>query len=388
MPLADELGIESVEDVVRDVFGISGTLLGNGEFRILCPVHETDGLDHSPSCDVNLTTGQWHCFSCSASSDIIGLGKIVLGLPRRKVQDLLRPNEPTAIVAQVRGRLKRRQQTIVASQDFTNGVEAGEMVNDVPPLGSYQKGPLDSLLDRGFTKQTLRSWGIRFVDEVELRKAKVEPGKPDTFALQNNIAIPIQGADGSVIAWCYRATVDSATWQIENAKYIYTPGLVDTLSMNWFGLWRHRHESEIAVVEGALDAIWMHQCGIPAVAMLGTSTKQFRKIERLTQFKRVTIVPDKDGPGLIAALKLGDRLQSYGTPVRIALYREWMHNSHGDEATDPQDLSPLDVELVHATAVPWQVWRRQPDVVQLASEIRSKSEGKQVGSSSGRGVGR
>lgn len=383
MPLADDLGIDSVLDVVRDVFGIEGKLLGNGEFRILCPVHETDGLDHDPSCDVNLATGQWNCFSCSASSDIIGLGNIVLGLPRRKVQDLLRPNEPSALVASVKARVKRRQASIVATEDFTNS-ETIIPINDVPPMGSYEKGPFDVLYERGFTKDTLKRWGIRFVSDVELRKAKVEPGKPETFALQNNIAIPIQDMTGKVAAWCYRATPNSALWQVESAKYIYTPGLLDVLNRNWFGLYRHQDEREIAVVEGALDAMWLDQCGIPAVAMLGTSTKQFEKVEALTRFRRVTIVPDRDGPGLIAAIKLGDRLQSYGTPVRISLYREWMTNRHGDEASDPQDLCPLDVELVHATALPWQVWRRQPGVMQLASEIRSKTEGKQVGSASGR----
>lgn len=372
MPLAADLGIDSVLDVVQNLFGIHGTELGNGEFRILCPVHETDGLDHDPSCDVNLTTGQWNCFSCSASSDIIGLGKLVLGIPRHKVADLLRPNEPGAVVAAVRARVKRRNAAIGASLDFTNA-DVLEVVNDVPPMGSYQKGPLTVLKQRGFRKEILRSWGIRFVDEVELRKAD-----GGTFRLQNNIAIPIQGKNGEVVAWCYRATPDSATWQIEGAKYVYTPGLVDVLNRTWFGLHRHQNEREIAVVEGGLDAMWLDQCGIPAVAMLGTSTKQFEKTVALTDFKRVTIFPDRDGPGLIAALKLGDRLQSYGTPVRIVLYREWMRNRKGDQASDPQDLCPLDVELAFATAVPWQVWRRQPAVVQLASEIRSKTEGKQI----------
>lgn len=379
MPLAEDLGIEDVEEVVTSLFGLEGQNLGNGEFRILCPVHEQDGLDHSPSCDVNLRTGQWNCFSCSASSDLVGLGKIVLGKTRREVLDLLRPNEPTAIAAAIRNRIKTRQRKIANHNDLYAPAVSRDSAVPIAPLGSYESGPLDSLIERGFKKKTLKRWGIRFVREMEMVKTN-----GDSFTIRKNVAIPIVGRDGSPVAWCYRATSESDNWQIENAKYIYTAGVTETLSQNWFGLHRHRNQKEIVVVEGALDAMWCDQNGIPAVAMLGTSSKQFEKTALLTQFQRVTILPDRDAPGLIAALKLGDRLQSFGTPVRIALYRPWMTSAKGKPASDPQELSPIDLELAVATASTWHEWRRKSEVRDLADQIRRKEEGKELGRSTSR----
>ena len=371
MPLAEDLGIQDVEDVLRNVFGMEGELLGNGEFRILCPVHEQDGGSHSPSCDVNLKTGQWHCFSCSASSDIIGLGKLVLGRPRHAVEDLLRPNDPSAMSAAIQGRVRRRLSATRGVDNPDESERAAVKSADLPPLGSYRKGPMDAMLERGFTKATLKAWGIRFAPRVELTKAD-----GNIFTLSNNVAIPIIGMEGEPICWCYRATKDSDAWQIDKGKYIYTPGLVDVLNRTWFGLYQHQHERDIVVVEGALDAIWCWQNGIPAVAMLGTSSKQFEKLEALSGFRSVTIIPDRDEPGLIATVKLGDRLQSYGVPVRIALYQGWMRGPQGKPAKDPQDLCPLDLELVHFSAMPWQVWLRKPGVRDLVIEIRNKTEGK------------
>lgn len=366
MPLAEDLGIEDVKSVLEDIFGLEGEANKNDEYRILCPVHEQEG-QHTASCDVNLKTGQWNCWACSQSGDIIRLGKLVLGIPSRKVRDLLQPNEPDAIAAAIQTRVRRRLNEVMAEP--AKKVDAHPNIR-IPSPSEYEKKPLKFLKKRGFTRETLRHWKIRFVREQELTKTN-----GDEFKIHNNVGIPIFDHTGkNVLCWCYRATPDSDAWQ-ENAKYIYTPGLVDVLNRTWFGYHEARHEDHVAVVEGALDTMWCWQNGIPAVGMLGSSAKQFVKIEALTEFRSVTIMPDRDEAGMLSALALGDRLQGFGVPVKIALYRKWMTRRDGSPAGDPQDLCPLDLELFWWTAVPWQAWRTQPSVRHLADELARKTKG-------------
>lgn len=365
MPLAEDLGLDDVQHVLEAIFGLEGEANKNREYRIFCPIHEQEG-QHTPSCDVNLDTGQWNCWACSQSGDIIRLGKLVLGIPSKKVRDLLAPNEPDAIAAAIQTRVKRRLNEVTSEKAKPSDSVSVEL----PKPSVYPKKPMKFLKKRGFTAETLKHWKIRFVPEQELVKTN-----GDTFVIRNNMGIPIFDHKGKkVLCWCYRATPDSAAWQ-EDAKYIYTPGLVDVLNRTWFGYHEARHEDHVAVVEGALDTMWCWQNGIPAVGMLGSSAKQFVKIEALTEFRSVTIMPDRDEAGMLSALALGDRLQEYGVPVKISLYRKWMTRRDGSPAGDPQDLCPLDLELFWWTAVPWQVWRSKPSVRHLADELARKTKG-------------
>jgi hypothetical protein len=46
-------------------------------------------------------------------------------------------------------------------------------------------------------------------------------------------------------------------------------------------------------------------------------------------------------------------------PVYVAQYHSWMGDQHGKKprATDPQELYPIDVEIIHETAIPYTRWR-------------------------------
>lgn len=358
---ADDLGVDDVVEVVTEIFQIEGEVNGN-EFHILCPVHD----ESNPSCDVNVETGFWNCFSCGAGSDIVGLGVRALGKSRKEVISILRPTEPGAIAASIRARLKKQKKESV-------GKDKKVFVPSIPALGSYSnlKGqPLRELQDRGFKRKVLESFGIRFVKRAVLMKDpdSVTEGKKDHFEITNAVGIPIVGHQGVPVAWCYRATEDSERW-FRKTRYLYTPGVNDTLNRTWFGLYRHRHESSIVVVEGALDAIWCAQNGHPAVAMLGTNAKQFEKVDALTSFRRVTILGDRDAPGEMAVIRLGSDLTALGTPVTIAAYRKWMRGRHGKRASDPQELCPIDLELAIDTAEPWPIWSRSEDVQELVRAI-------------------
>lgn len=344
MATAEELGIDDVYEVVTETFGLDGTR-HKSEFRMFCP--DPDHMEAHPSCDVNLDTGLWNCFSCPAHGDLIKLGSVVLGHPRSSVYKMLAPHEPDAIKAGLQRRVEAARRLVVPKRRG----HAPEAVL-VPPEGSYEDGPLDALRDRGFTKKTIRRWGIRFAPLVTLYR---EDNRP--FELTSAIAIPVLSETGQMLAWCYRATNDSERW-FQKVRYIYTPGVTEVLNHHWFGMNHHANANEIAICEGALDAMWCDQNGIPAVAILGSQVKQVAKVRKLMNFRKVVLIPDRDFAGVTTAFGLGEALQARGVATSVARYSSWMLNRQGEPAKDAQDLSGVDLELVHARAIPFLVWKQ------------------------------
>jgi DNA primase len=333
VPTAQELGIDDVLDVLTNRFDLEVRIRGD-EADILCPNPAHN--DHNPSTGVNLNTGLWNCFSCGIAGDLLELGVYMLDLPhdgmfqklesRSQVQKILEPSSPDAIAQRLAQRLAAATQR--SSVRSRPAVSLG---------GPYEDGPLRYLRKRGFKQETLERWGVRFVPEETLEN---KSGKK--YKISSTIAIPIRDEHAHLLAWCYRATDNSPDWQ---PRYLYNKDA--ELSELWWGMQHHSRERNIIITEGAIDAMWLDQHGIPALALLGASMGK-RKIRQLESFRTVTLFLDRDEGGAKAVARIGgmigDRL-----PLRVVRYPSWV----GD---DPNEMAGIDLELLVARAVPWQVW--------------------------------
>lgn len=195
---------------------------------------------------------------------------------------------------------------------------------------------------RGFDRATLDRWGIRYVESDILE------GKNGNFTISHSIAIPIRDERDRLLAWCYRRTNSSPDWQ---PRYLYTPTV--SLSDVWFGLQHYANVQDIAIVEGALDAMWLDQCGIPALALLGSEMGK-RKLSMLGQYRRVTLFGDNDAAGAMAVQRIGNAIGSK-TAVRVVTYPKRILSIY-EGKVDPGTLHPIDVELLIAQAIPWTTW--------------------------------
>jgi 5S rRNA maturation endonuclease (ribonuclease M5) len=326
VPVALELGVDSVEDVLTHLFHLDGNKRGD-EFDILCP--NPNHMDTSPSCGVNLVTGLWNCFSCGVSGDLLALGSLTLDTPRDAVEALLKPSTPEALLSMVQRRLAS-----IAVRPTRHRKHSALVLP-----GPYEDGPLDELLERGFTSASLERWGVRFVPEQTLQGNKGE------FTIRNSYAIPIRDSNGVLLNWCYRATRASGAWQ---PRYLYyTEGVNET----WFGLQHHATARHITIVEGGLDTIWLDQCGFPALGLLGTKMGE-RKIRWLNRFDSVTLLCDRDTAGATATHKIGEML-GHSMPLYVALYDRKINPG---KKCDPQDLAPIDVEIAMARRISWSAY--------------------------------
>jgi DNA primase len=333
MPTAVELGVADVEWVVTDLFGIEGRKRGD-EMDIWCPFGHERRLG---SCSINLETGNWKCLACGKAGDLIILGMYKLDLPYDDAKRLLEPSTPEALIATV----QRKLAAAIAPRKRSRQVE-------LP--GPYEDGPLDELRERYFTDDTLQRWGVRYAREQEFE------GKNGVYTIRNSIAIPIRDERRALLSWCYRKTNDSPSWQ---PRYLYTPDV--PLSEIWFGLEHHARVRDIVVTEGALDAMWFDQAGIPALALLGSEMGE-RKIKMLAQYRTVTIMGDLDVAGELVARRIGGMIGDRSR-LRIARYPRWCREHIMEELrngnkvkVDPCNLPAVDLELAVATALPWTTW--------------------------------
>ncbi len=176
------------------------------------------------------------------------------------------------------------------------------------------------ILDRGFTPTTLKAWGFRYDAEVPA------------------LVLPIYSLDQELVGVIRREVVDGA----QSAKYLYSPGFEKKNHL--FGANRYSTDTgEVVLVEGPLDCVWLHQCGVTsAVALLGAgcTTNQRKLIAKLGH--TVTLALDNDYAGQQAMDYLENYLGQWFTVLRVTL---------PNDVKDVQELPAERVrEIFHATA--------------------------------------
>lgn len=341
--LAEELGIASVEDVLERRLGLEGARQGK-EYQIYCPSpnHEDHNLG---SCSVNLKTGLWKCWACGAHGDLVRLVSLAQQVTQSEAKRALQPNTREALGAMTSYKLSQA----IAAQRPTSSKQ--KLLG-----GPYEPGPYSELRLRGFTLATLRRWGVRWVPEEQLERKDPRPGEPSTYTIRQCYGIPVEDEFGHLLTWCYRRSEESPQWQ---PRYLYSTHA--DIGQMWFGLRHYANERSIYVVEGALDAIWLDQAGMPALAMLGAGISD-TKARKLQRYREVTVFADRDQGGLQALLTLG-RVLGGALRLRVARYPSWYAR---DGKVDPQNVHPVDLEIAAERALPWPLFLRTVTNLEVA----------------------
>lgn len=212
--------------------GIIGLVRGR-ELQARCPFHD----DRSPSFSLNVETGLYICFRGCGQGTFLQLVERVLDYkPEQARQWLAQRGKVLSVEATSRALAER----LGLSPGHTP--IAPEAMSDWQPYYESCSPSTMALwfLQRGFTWDTIQDWGIRY------------------DANGQAVVIPCDGK-GLII----RNLVEN------QPKYLYSRGL--KRSEYLFGLGRVKGGAEgIILVEGPLDAIWLHQLGYRAAAVLGS----------------------------------------------------------------------------------------------------------------------
>lgn len=151
-------------------------------------------------------------------------------------------------------------------------------------LGAYNRCP-KYMLNRGFEKDTLRSWEVGF----------------DRDAMR--VTIPVRDATGRLVGVTKRAIDDS---DHERYKHLYFDR-----AKTIFGAYRAdspKSHEPLKVVESQMSAMWAYQYDVPnVVATLGAKVSK-DQMAWIARYSRVILAFDGDTAGRAATYKIGHYL--------------------------------------------------------------------------------
>ena len=283
----------------------------------LCPFHN----EKTPSFIVSPDLQRYKCFGCGETGDIFNF--------IQKIENLDFPETLEKLAKDAGVRLEKKNVNYkYKTLEEINYIAAKYFYNEL----KKDKKALNYLLERGLTKESIKSFGVGYAPKNSNLKDFLFKNKK--FSIQdlvtsglfnekdntikekffNRIMFPIRSKRGSVIAFTGRVLPDNK-W---GPKYLNSPDTpIFHKKDNLFGQYESRQEirkNDLAIIcEGSTDVISAHQFGVKnVVAPLGTglTKEQLESLSSLTN--NILFLFDNDKAGheaLVRGFKIASELK-------------------------------------------------------------------------------
>jgi len=354
--------IRNATDIV-DVVGDFVSLKKRGsKFWGLCPFHS----EKTPSFSVDPDHNMFYCFGCHKGGDVFTFVKEVDGVGFMEAVKSLAARAGVILP-------ERPEQVEQANEveSIYNALRfAGRFFFRQLTTNKSAAHALDYLRERGFTKETIKSFGLGYAVDgwAELLTAaeaeQIPPGVLEKAGLvirrkdgdgyydryRGRVIFPIFSHVGKILGFGGRILTN----QTDQPKYINSP---ETKVYNkrrvLYGLYQGkkdiRRREEAILVEGYTDVISLHQAEVGhVVASSGTAltSEQVRMLGRYA--RRVLLLYDADTAGLEATLRGIDMVLAHGLAVyAVALPAgedpdSYVRNNGGEAFVDYVDTNRQD----------------------------------------------
>lgn len=294
-----------------------------------CPFHtKADGSqEHTPSFAISTVTGLYLCHSCKVRGNFRQFLR-AMGVSNKAMREqyglLLDATAASTPVKQNPSKTRRATESEPLPESF---------------LGIFDKCPL-SLLDEGFTEETLQAFDVGF-DDKSMR-----------------ITFPLRDMAGRLMGISGRTVTRSGypRFKVYDKEYEQWGLPMRKISMGEI-LWNvdrvypavyFGKDVPLVVVEGFKACMWVHQAGIKnVVALCGSYLKEGQQwlLEHLGGV--VYVMLDNDDSGQSGAQQVGAAL-SQSLKVRMVHFRS--------SAKQPTDLDPQEVVQSIDQAEEYYTW--------------------------------
>jgi DNA primase len=300
--------IKSRIDIVDFISDYVSLKKSGQNFKGLCPFHS----EKTPSFMVSQPKQIFHCFGCNAGGDMVSFlmkhenlsfGEALRYIAKKagiRIEDFGHDKEFSA----------RRDKILQINEEAVRFFQKNLAVS---------KGPMDYLINRGVSQESLRSFSIGYAADqwdalfahlkktgyadslIQDARLATADGKRYRDFFRKRIIFPIYNLKNDVIAFGGRVMDNS------QPKYLNSPETdvfkkSETLFAINFAREEIRKKGYAIIVEGYLDSIICHQYGFRnTIAPLGTAltAKHLQKLKILTD--KVILVFDSDSAGIAAA---------------------------------------------------------------------------------------
>ena len=296
-----------------DQFKIPYIEKGDREWvTISCPYHK----DHEDLNDahggVNIKSGAFKCFSCSATSNVISVIAHKMNVP--------------VVVAE-------------SYADNVGGVRVSGVV-DSALVGMCHTNLLDS---EEFTTKLLRRHGIT-TESIVKYKLGIYPGN-------KRITIPVYGDEWEGVSPLINIKYYKYDADTDEAKMISTKGAPVALYLP-----DSIKATDVAyITEGEFKAILMNQLGFPTVASTGGANSWNVGWNKRFANKHVVIVYDVDAAGVAGAKKVAQFVHRHAKSVKVVMLTDVADIENGD-VTDyfvKRQKSPQEFKELVANTAEW-----------------------------------
>ncbi len=268
----------NLEKEIKDLFLNHNIYISSNtgeEINVFCPFHKNS---NSAAMYINIKTGLWQCFnpSCAKKGNFRQLYYGITGKSFGKSYSI----DPYNLDKELN---KYKNEYVV-----DNSLNIDSIAID------YDKDAylLDTLIERGLSLDTLKYFEVGYSKE------------------KNRVVIPVRSASYELVGFIGRATLDS-----QQPRYLYNKGFrrADYL----FNLQNAKAHGDVIIVEGSIDAMFVHQAGFNnVVASLGAAIPKSQIILLKKYFDKIIIFSDNDMAG--EAMRDGIIEQCLGKNISVA----------------------------------------------------------------------
>lgn len=270
------------------------------DFMIFCPFHANF---RTPAGEVDKVKGTFFCFSCHHVASLV---ELVMHQTRKTYFESIR---------------------FIKSMEIESDLqqEVAEKLNKKPEFV-----PFDELLVKRLASTALESpraktyYFGRKITEDSMKKFDL--GYSES---QDMVTIPVHSPDGMLVGFVGRS--------VEGKEFKNTPKLPKGKTL--FNLYRVKTSRKVYVVESSFDAIRLDQCGMPAVATLGSNVSNIQTELLKKYFNDIIVIADNDDAGNSMAKRLQEKL---GAKVSV-LHLETKYKDIGD--MDDVDIKALSFDF-------------------------------------------
>lgn len=272
MPRVNDTDVD-VEDVLT-ALNIEIQATRGSWIDALCPFHD----ESKPSFSVNINSGYWICRHYNLSGNVVDLVSEVKELEKSDSFIWLRGFKPKQYSS-----YDLLKKLIGTRPDERNE----ELINWI---AEFHELPTTLMTEywfgRGFTSHTMHSFDVRYDDN------------------RKGIIWPVKDTNANIIGFIRRHLPGI------NPKYKYPSGFQRCLfPMDKFEQGTYKGDVGAVLVEGPLDAMWLHQYGAThTLAMLGSGLTQNQINWLNKKVTHVTIIPDNDAVGEAVVKTLRNQL--------------------------------------------------------------------------------
>lgn len=296
-----------------------------------CPFHN----EKTPSFEVDVTRGTYHCFGCGESGDAIEFVKKMEGLSFGDAIRKLASNVGVEIKVSENAASKARKKLYALMAQLA--IDFNKMLKS-PAAGIAREYLASRQLDSTMVDKFLIGYAPKDVVKIlkwatkhgytdqdliaaGVIKASDNQNRPPYFYFSDRLVFSIKDKNGQVVAFSGRQLVEDK----KSGKYINSPETsIFKKSRTFFAFDEARKHivkatnREAIICEGQIDCIRLHSVGFnTAVAPLGTAFTEDHAVMLHRVADTALLCFDDDGAGYKATIRAAQILLAEGMPIRV-----------------------------------------------------------------------